>query len=115
MRNPSRILTDDFVYKYVLFSGDFYRFLSQCDCYEKAEKPRAWTTSELLKNHDEVDNNAEFSVVREKETDKILRNHNNNNKELIIIDLIFDECNKLSEWWWGRKFYIVKHDEVRLR
>lgn len=93
----STIFTDgEFLYgpyKFDLFWNEFYQFRdgsngddksqrSNDDEAEKHEKRTHIITRELLKNHDEVDNNAEVSFVRDVEAGRgcgILRNDNNNN------------------------------------
>ncbi|CRL00107.1 CLUMA_CG013388, isoform A [Clunio marinus] len=83
-------------YDFDLFSNEFYQFRdSNSDSDEKTSKAanddeaeklgnatHVITTSELLKNHDEVDNKTELSFVRDVDIEKgceILRNNNNNN------------------------------------
>lgn len=55
-------------YEFDLFSNEFYQFRDDNDDEwtndDEAEKPHVITT-ELLKNHDEVDNNTEVSFVRD--------------------------------------------------
>jgi hypothetical protein len=68
-------------YTFDLFSNEFYHFRDEHEEAndDTAEKHRRIINSELLKNHDEVDNAAEVSFVRDMETEKgceILRNDN---------------------------------------
>lgn len=94
-------------YNFDLFSNEFYHFRDEHEPAndDEAEKHRRINNSELLKNHDEVDNAAEVSFVRDMETEKgceILRNHNSddqgtkftlcfeNQKEINFKDFIFE-------------------------
>jgi hypothetical protein len=66
-------------YNFDLFSNEFYHFRDEHEGTndDEAEKHRRIINSELLKNHDEVDNAAEVSFVRDMEAEKgceILRN-----------------------------------------
>lgn len=57
-------------YNFDLFSNEFYHFRDGDANDDEAEKHRRIINSELLKNHDEVDNAAEVSFVRDMEADK---------------------------------------------
>lgn len=74
-------------YNFDLFSNEFYHFRDEQEGAndDEAKKHRRIINSELLKNHDEVDNAVELSFVRDMETEKgceILRNtkHNGGNE-----------------------------------
>jgi hypothetical protein len=57
-------------YNFDLFSNEFYHFRDEVANDDEAEKHRRIINSELLKNHDEVDNAAEVSFVRDMEAYK---------------------------------------------
>lgn len=89
VKGKSSTFTDgEFIYgpyNFDLFSNEFYHFHDEHEGAndDEAEKHRRIINSELLKNHDEVDNAAEVSFVRDMETEKgceILR-HNNSDGE----------------------------------
>lgn len=106
----SAIFTDgEFIYgpyDFDLFWNEFYQFRDGCDRLDddraanddEAEKHE----NELLKNHDEVDNNAEVSFVRDVDSEgcEILRNDNNNNRsnnDRVDIEINVTNCSDDDE------------------
>jgi hypothetical protein len=69
-------------YNFDLFSNEFYHFRDEEANDDEAENHRRINKSELLKNHDEVDNAAEVSFVRDMETEKGCENLRNNNSDM---------------------------------
>lgn len=109
----SAIFTDgEFIYgpyNFDLFWNEFYQFRDGCDRLDdagpanddEAESHGNKTHGELLKNHDEVDNNAEVSFVRDVDAEAtrgcgILRNDNNNNwsnNDRVEIEINVTNCS----------------------